>query len=141
MAKCSECAYLAVTMRSSGATVSPEVEYRQTGLIPVVPFGNGNQSVAIYTRLPFCVVRGKCFTDDLKSVAEHESPKRQDVLNREWDCRKFAEWEPGVAPLDHLEMLRDEKIRQWQAKQTWLMLGFGLLQTILGVLLGAWLKS
>ena len=109
MVQCAKCGFLAARHLQTRGFLEVEENIRKTGEIP------SYQRATIYGNVPLCFRMAHPLQDELQpnDDAEH----RLLVMTRERSCDEFLEWQQGFSPKEHKEMLREERMLEWQAKQ------------------------
>jgi len=136
MAKCADCGYLTVRIKSSYSFGEAPSDFRERGVVPVIYDEQGRNQHPFHEQEPICFILKK----DLKKEFKTETTKGNNtvsafnVLHKYRDCDTtdttlgFTEYRQGFTPKEHREMLdrqwmldfkekREQEDREWRSKE------------------------
>jgi len=107
----------------------------------------------------FCVCFVQALPEDDRKQALDGMVKSMSIVTKERECSSFVRWVQGHSPKEHKEMVdaeklrewqesrrkedmdrqdaRDNILRQWQEQQQWKNRIWGIVQTVIGLIIGA----
>ena len=100
MTRCADCGLLGMRAMFSREIVEAEFAYRNDGKI--VRVVTGQTPHPAYEDYPLCLARKRDFRKDSKG--ECAPDKMLAVIQEEWNCLEFTEWNQGFTPKEHIEM-------------------------------------
>lgn len=144
MVKCIDCGYLANRNKESRELV--EVERSENGDInnPLVlvrgSFDSGLSSWLPVYDDPVCFARANNLQSEIRVEPVETSPesvftkKIRGVITKERTCGRFTDWQQGLTPKEHMEMLDRKTMLEYQAKQqSYLVKVAGIFAIIAGI--------
>lgn len=109
MAKCSECGFLAIQNLHDRRLIEAEATYRESGELILI------QPDVRIDRHPVCLMRA---CNLRREANDSDSPKSfLPVIQGERDCRQFTEWQQGMSPQEHRDMLQQKMLLEWQQQR------------------------
>lgn len=106
--KCENCGFLTAISLVDGSCVSIMLDGRKQGTVPLIPVINNRR---LHAYIPLCFVGAQ----DLATPDIREDYLRK--IREERDCGQFAQWVPGHSPKEHVEMMQEKQMLEWQEER------------------------
>lgn len=111
MVRCADCGFVALRKFPEQTLDEAPQEYRDTGNVPHQPQGG-----YVTYDIAVCFMRAANLKQELDAETGYQSGHElhRRVINKQRECSQFTDWVQGFSPREHQEMIRQEKLLEWQ---------------------------
>jgi hypothetical protein len=111
--KCADCGFLTARHNHDGSLVEIPADTRETGEAPRIR-GSQRGTDPLFDNLPICFVGAHNIGKEAGTASQANFVH---VLRTERECARFTEWQSGLDPRGHKEMLDQKALREWQEER------------------------
>jgi hypothetical protein len=106
--RCADCGYLSVRDVETRQLAETEIGMRRDWKIPLLLIVAGKNR---YEDLPICFANAVRFD---KLIPEYSPAKVVERIELEFECSSFIDWQHGLTPKEHREMMQESELRKLQ---------------------------
>ena len=138
MVKCANCGYLSVRSKIDYGLAEPATDFRERGTVAIGYDAQGHNQHSLHEPIPLCLARQSYLIDATKNIKNKGNPFEEvkAIIQKDMDCKGFAQWQQGFTPKEHREMADRRSDRKWHWVELGLTLAVGATIALIAALVG-----